>query len=327
MEINSQNEKPWYAELVFESFKEFLHWKIDQVAINFDGFIFRGHSRGSYNLIPSALRKDKDTKVPLILKYHPIGEYGIMFAQNWENIIRSEYNLLTNFYKEVNKQGLDVSSNDNISNNYFMKYNNAYFDNLKIWYDKDMCALASLAQHYKLPTQMLDWTFNIDVAFYFALEGIVRDLFLGKDIETTFNIWGVRAEYIIANYDDFDSECRCPIKFYVPKYIGNKRIKQQKGLLTYREISNFQSQRFNKYVEEPFDKVVLDYFEKISSKRNITQDGVQLFKMTFPTDRAVAEFKMLSENGYNAASIFSEYEGVVQKLKEDEWINKLPIKN
>lgn len=323
MIIKMQDEKPWYAELEFESFKEFLHWKIDQVAINFDGFIFRGHSRGSYKLIPSALRKDKDTGFPLILKYHPTGCHSIMIARNWENIIRSEYNLLTNFYKEANKQGLAVPINNYISNNYFMRYNNEYFDNLKTWYDKDMCALASLAQHYKLPTQMLDWTFNIDVAFYFALEGIVKDLFLEKDIEKKFNIWGVRAEYIIANYDDFDKECRCPIKFYVPNYIGNKHIKQQKGLLTYREIFDFQSQQHSQYDEKPFDGIFLDYFEKINTKRNITEDGVRLFKMTFPTDRAVSEFKMLSENGYNAASIFSEYEGVIQKLKEDEWIKKL----
>lgn len=45
--------------------------------------------------------------------------------------------------------------------------------------------------------------------------------------------------------------------------------------------------------------------------------------MTFPSQAAVDEFDRLSKDGFNAASIFSGYDGVIQKFKEDEWIRKL----
>lgn len=315
---------PWYAEFEFESMNEFLQWKINQCILSLDKFIFRGHSKSSYKLIPSALRQDEHTHVPQILNYHPTGMRADMAALIWGNIIECENNLLSSFFKEANKQGLFVPTNQNISNNYLMRYYNQYIDKLDTWYDNEMLESAALAQHYGIPTQMLDWTFNVNVAFYFALKGVVKNLYEKKEIENTYTIWGISAENIAAYLDDFNKEYRCPIKFYVPNYIGNEHLKLQKGVLSYKQISNFQSQRFSQYKEEPFDEVLLDYFHTVNSEyRNLTHDGIQLFKMTFPSQAAVDEFDRLSKDGFNAASIFSGYDGVIQKFKEDEWIRKL----
>ena len=133
-------------------------------------------------------------------------------------------------------------------------------------------------------------------------------MYNNRDIESTYTIWGVNAENILANYEDFDDKLRCPIKFFVPNYIGNEHIKLQKGLLTYKEIADYQNNRLKQFKVEPFDEVLLKYFETLKSNYNfILSDGIQLFKILIPTKRAVEEFDILSKEGYNAASIFSGY--------------------
>ena len=160
---------PWYAELSFESLKDLLKWKINQAIIPFENFVFRGLSKSSYKLIPSALRKDEKTNTYPILNHHPSGYVARMAALNIGIFVESEYIVLFKFFKESNKKGLFIPSNRNISSNYLKRYNNEYFDKISIWYDDDMRELAALAQHYGVPTRMLDWTFNFNVAFILHL--------------------------------------------------------------------------------------------------------------------------------------------------------------
>lgn len=320
-----------FAEMEFESLEDYLKWQIDNfppcsnTKSPIDGLVFRGHALADrFELNPVALRGKDSEGYPSILKHHPTP------CNNWStatigNVVEAEYNALLEFFRESNLQGLLVPHTSALEEQYLKKYHDSYFSSLPKWYDSSTRDLAALAQHHGVPTRMLDWTFNINVAFFFALEEIIKrmcDHAEETNLDERYAIWGVNASYIATYYDEY-TRSHCPFRFFVPSYASDPNVRSQVGLLTYYEISDYQREKDKIYVEKTFDKLLLDYLEGLGrSQVNIANDGLMLCKMTFPTENAVSEFEYICSQGTNAAKIFPGYEGVVKKIKEDEMLRR-----
>ena len=95
-------------------------------------FVYRGHSDGSYRLVPTFCRLKKDSKNALFDK-----------PPNW---ISEEALLIDNFKKSA-------------------------LPNLKI-IPTNFLEWITVAQHYALPTRLLDWTLNPLIALFFAVENL-----------------------------------------------------------------------------------------------------------------------------------------------------------
>lgn len=50
------------------------------------------------------------------------------------------------------------------------------FQNNDIWLSEDLYEIAGLAQHYGLPTRLLDWSQDIYVSLYFACIGAMNSI-------------------------------------------------------------------------------------------------------------------------------------------------------
>ena len=177
-----------------------------------EDYVFRGLSDIKYELIPSALRKDNLNQLKIDEFIEPDKKFLIEVPES-EVIINNleyyEYEDFTEkkFYIEVNKNGNPISDkniNYHVAKNEIQNKKESYILQKFLNY-ADKCGLKvntnnitresihppsqirseleeilydfneiiSLAQHYGLPTQALDWSYDYKVSLYFAVKDVL----------------------------------------------------------------------------------------------------------------------------------------------------------
>lgn len=115
-------------------------------------FIFRGESSDKYKLIPSALRQNNKEKIMQLGNCICHGEDCQMMR------ITAEYYMLRKFYYSCDNANLYVP-HCRIRN--YPIDDVSIFLNKDTWIPEDLYEIAGLAQHYGLPTRLLDWSYDI----------------------------------------------------------------------------------------------------------------------------------------------------------------------
>ena len=261
--------------------------------IFYSGYIFRGECSDKFKLIPSALREGNGKKVMQLGHY-----YG---SDNNMARICAEYNILRQFYYFCDSGNLYVPSCrirkypiDDIS----------VFLNKDIWLPEDLYEIAGLAQHYGLPTRLLDWSYDIYVSLYFACIDAMNSIKNNGLINDNIVLWALNAKKIEV---DKSINKAIPMVFVRPSYYGNPNLGAQKGLFTLWEFVTLE-QRKKSFVATP-----LDIFLQKEAKDN----AILLYKLKLPSKFVLNLYCMLSKLGYHASHVFPGYHGVSQKLSED----------
>ncbi|MER1434852.1 FRG domain-containing protein [Enterobacter hormaechei] len=304
-------------------------------------YVFRGHTDEEYQLTPNIMRKRKDQTLIEIANMAILqGDYegalhniGITEIKLFQATL--EMTILRRFYRASNENGLYVPKSKIMSSrmeidgyiDFDEVMNNFHYNK---WLNRDTIEIAALAQHYGLPTRLIDWSFNQYVAAFFASN------FTSKPLSTKkISLWMLNYRKLVDLFASSESD----IRIFSPHYQWNENAKSQKGLFTYIEstydrndeelILNFLEHYKNTNTistDKKFDVIHTDYrtfdvaLDEALTKYNLTNDRKidtdnLLVKITLPCNEALKVNRYLRDIKISEATIFPGYRGIVEDLK------------
>lgn len=316
------------TEINLKSAEEFLTFFSPHLnkKIDFRNFIFRGHGDTNHELTPSVLRRDIGSikKIQSMSARISITETDLLFESKQ---IEAEIAILRQFYKISNRNGLFTPPTEHWFKDDIHLVNNQFAvgdrDKDEEWLPKELLELAALAQHYGIPTRLMDWSHDPFTACFFASTSDI-----GDDNAHDICVWAMNSHWITLLKKSGKIN---KINFFTPNYKNNENVTAQKGLFTYcsstlkrnvfpKEVFTLAHDRRDEILGQK-DKVdirSLDevIFDELIKGSNVNLGNEPLFiKVTLPNTFRMELYRMLILLGYDYPRIYPGYHGVAKHLE------------
>jgi len=286
-------------------------------------YIFRGLRNEEYPLIPSALREKNKSCLYELCSEDFVKEYLNKDLELGQ--ISAEYDIIRQFYDIADRVGLPVPNTPKLRRciiDVSILIKGFIF---KQWLPESMFNIAGLAQHYGLPTRLLDWTYDYKVGFYFAVSDFFTNFSKNSCDSNKENtdavLWAMNYSDLQwlgkANKDDY-----C-LHFYRPDYSENPNLAAQKGLFSVWQLSIDQKNNNlnNKSIDiRSLDNIIIEYIKQTNNDQGLFNKNNLFYKFIIPKEFKKDILKQLDIDGYNEANLFPSFKSVSQYIHNRKYL-------
>lgn len=302
-------------------------------------FIYRGLSDVSQSLIPSALRTEDEHKHAYDnlwgiadrtgLEKDKTESRGLELSQR-----RAELKAIHRFYQHADLAGLELPF---VSEPIRTELATGRFAILEMarhgtkqkvsggtevtqWPPDDLLAVFGLAQHYGIPTRLLDWSRNPFVSAYFAASGGMARLEKGDNPNSELCLWATTVNDIIGYgiLDGINTErpfLSYPVRIVQPPTHGNPNLALQQGLFTV-VISDSEIDPDTPTDRRDLPSVLLDFQKNNADLISPVLRMPAFYKLPLQIKNAPELMKTLTDLGYSANRIYDGFPGSAEAVLE-----------
>ncbi|PUE11328.1 hypothetical protein B9Z51_03200 [Limnohabitans sp. T6-5] len=268
-------------------------------------WVFRGVGNSNYRLTPTSLRtKTEDSNTYALLKSYGLKESNCStktFDSN--NQKRVELEIICEFYKRAHRAGLALPRLSYTLHQYLLESNVSELMHIQhgsmTWPDHELLPIFGIAQHYGVPTRLLDWSHSPFVAAFFAAQSAAKE---NKKIETSkLAVWILNSKFL--QHNNASGVPREVLHIIEPPTSDNPNLSLQQGVFTLQSYEN-DNQEFD------LSKYLIDSLVKYHINLHIPI----LLKLELPASQSRDLLQQLSAIGYSANRIYNGFEGAAKSV-------------
>lgn len=170
----------------------------------------------------------------------------------------------------------------------------------------------ALAQHFGVPTRLLDWSWRSTTAAYFAGVEVARGIVERKEVPERIAIWAMSSSFMqrFRNRDIFIATVTAPA-------VSNRNLHAQAGLFTLVGFSD-EPQHDDEFMPT-LDSIVFNTpVEHVACDRQAHR-APALIKYTLPASEAGVLLRYLAIDGVSGATIYPDASGAARAVNERAW--------
>lgn len=275
-------------------------------------WVFRGQADSNWGLQPKVFRMTKhlhdgqEVEIAEIMRWAPGQVRSLVPPPN--DLARRELSLVYRYCRNLEKMGIEVPHDRPDMWNVSARATHPRGFPPKRWR-----AAFALAQHYGIPTRLLDWSTDALVAAYFAAVEVARERWEGNRERECLAVWALYVD----SQRWFDAR-GTGFEFVTAPTASNPNLFAQSGLFT---LVRFGRGDPRAAIDHPPD---LDSFMLNSALPELGEGArlrvPALVKLTLPCSQARALLMLLELRGISAAKIYPGHRGAAEALSERRWM-------
>ncbi|HEU0293536.1 MAG TPA: FRG domain-containing protein [Anaerolineales bacterium] len=274
-------------------------------------WLFRGQGR-DYPLVPSLFRQGGKLTT---LTQRNIAKYS--------ELLLAERDVLTSFFKIADKRGLILPDDSQDLRTSLEELSNDQMVGKRRGGTRitdSALSLMALAQHYGVPTRLLDWTRLPYVSAFFAAEDASRQITAMSSLEKLV-VW---AFYFPAlGKQTLYGDDSYFIRGITAPSASNPNLKAQQGVFTLVNPGATE-ERSGNFRYKPFDKI-LEYYASGSSHEEWFLD-CKIQKFILPASEAHNLLFLLAKMDITPSSIYPGYQNIITDMRNEIYFRLLSIK-